>query len=132
MFSSFLKRNKYYDSRRNQSVSDVCRFKKIDIDHTESLKKELIKLISEVSSYGDSCKLTRREGQYTPGYIYWNPKVTEGVLNPPMRPVTSQVGTVTNEISKQINALSVPYVPSRQNAKSTSNFLRLLRTCEDR
>ena len=47
--------------------------------------------------------------------------------NPPFRPIISQIGTITYELSKKLNELIIPYLPRKFNVKSTYEFLSLLR-----
>ena len=47
--------------------------------------------------------------------------------NPPFRPIISEVGTVTYDISQQINKIIVPYLPKQFQVDSTYEFLTILR-----
>ena len=117
-----------YTSGIAEILSDDTKFKKIDADPTETIKKEINELISQVNNQTDQ-KLQKLIGHYEPGYIYANPKIHKSMQNPPYRPIISQIGTVTYEISKYINSLIVPYLPKQFQANSTYEFLSVLRDC---
>jgi len=115
----------YYDNEISNFLSDHTKFKKIDRDPTDDLKREINMCISNINKSGGH-KFYRREGKYEPGYIYGNPKIHKRLVNPPLRPIISQVGTITYNISKEINALIAPYIPKRYSVSSTLEFLKLL------
>ena len=121
-----------YDNKLDEIVADDSKFKKIDSDPTDDLKRELNKLILEANKSGDAVKFQKREGQYDPGYIYGNPKIHKKLQDPPLRPIISQVGTVTYDIAKQLNSLIVKYLPNQYSIKSTYEFLKLLENCDSK
>ena len=94
------------------------------------LKRELNKHIAAANRAGDAVKFKKRESHYEPGSMYGNSKIHKNLENPPMRPIVSQIGTITYETSKQLKALIVPYMPRRINVESTHEFLQLLRACD--
>ena len=47
-------------------------------------------------------------------------------INPPMRPIVSQIGTPTAEIAAQINDIIVKYMPTNYMVKSTNEFLSIV------
>ena len=117
----------YYENRINDVVSDEQKFTKIDKDPTNDLKQELNKLIVQCNSVQQDILFPKREGHYDPGYIYGNPKIHKSMINPPLRPIISQVGTVTYEISKRLNKLICKYIPKNYTVKSTYEFISLLK-----
>ena len=63
-------------------------------------------------------------------YLYGNPKIHKILTNRPMRPLISQVGTVTYETSKTLNSMIKPYIPRKHSSKSTYEFLELFRNID--
>jgi len=118
---------KYYDDEIQKFLSDTTKFSKIDKDPTDTLKREINICISNINRAGGH-KFYRREGKYEPGYIYGNPKIHKRLVDPPLRPIISQVGTVTYNISKELNSIISPYIPKRFSITSTLEFLKLLPT----
>ena len=117
----------FYENEINRLLSDESKFTKIRKDPTEDLKKELNKHISVVNNSSKSIKISRREGKYKPGYIYGNPKIHKSLNNPPLRPIISQIGTVTYELSKQLNDIIVKYIPKKYTVESSYEFINMLK-----
>ena len=68
------------------------------------------------------------EGHHEPGYIYGNPKTHKNLVDPPLRPIISQVGTVTYTTAKKLNSIITPYMQKRYMIDSTSEFIQIART----
>ena len=128
--SNFVILNKqYYEEKMDEIVSDESKFKKLESDPTEDLKRDLNKLVNKANRSGDPIKLSKKEGKYTPGYLYGNPKIHKSLRNPPLRPIISQVGTVTYDTCKELNKLITPYIPQKYSIKSTNEFISLVKNC---
>ena len=117
----------FYQNEINQLLSDESKFKKIPRDPTEEMKKEINKHISFVNNNSKSVKLHKLEGKYKPGYIYGNPKIHKRLINPPLRPIISQIGTITYELSKHLNSIIVPFMPRKYTVQSSYEFVSLLK-----
>ena len=117
----------YYVNQINQLLSDETKFRKINKDPTDELKRELNKHIDEVNSHSKQIKITKREGKYEPGYAYGNPKIHKRLNNPPLRPIISQIGTVTYDVSKQLNNIIRKYMPRKYTVQSTYEFITMLK-----
>jgi len=118
----------YYNDQINSFLDNSSKFSRIPKDPTEQLKRELNKLISAANNSTDSFKLQKLMGRYEPGYIYGNPKIHKRLIDPPLRPIISQIGTVTYDLSKKLNSLIVKYMPRKYSVKSSYEFLSLLRS----
>ena len=105
----------------------TTKFKKIEEDPTELLKKHLNSLISEIRNTPGTSDIKKINGHYQPGYVYANLKIHKSLHNPPFGPFISQIGTVTYEISKIINSIVVKYLPKQYQVGSTYEFLTLLK-----
>ena len=119
----------YYDDQMDEIVSDESKFKKLQTDPIEELKRELNKLVSRANRSGDPIKLSKKEGKYSPGYLYGNPKTHKSLRNPPLRPIISQVGTVTYDTFKELNRLITPYIPQKCSIKSINECISLVKNC---
>lgn len=62
-------------------------------------------------------------GDYTPGYIYGNAKIHKNKKDPPLRPIISQIGTVTYDIGRKLKEIITPYMPTKYMINSTSEFI---------
>ena len=118
-----LNKSEYFDKIEN-ILNDQSKFKKISADPTEKIKRKANKLIEQCNSTPGNCKLKKIIGDYEPGYFYGNVKTHKN--NNPLRPIISQVPTCTYDISKQLNVLITPYIPSEYAIKSTDEFLDIL------
>jgi len=118
----------YYVDGIRDCLADQAKFIKIRKDPTEDLKRELNRLISEINSNSDTIKFQKLQGKYEPGYIYANPKIHKRLVNPPLRPIISQVGTVTYNISKKLNSIVSKYMPRRYTVKSSYEFISMLKS----
>ena len=116
----------YYVDQINLLLSDETKFCKINKDPTDELKRELNKHIGVVNNNSKQIKITKREGKYEPGYVYGNPKIHKRLINPPLRPIISQIGTVTYDVSKQLNNIITKYMPRKYTVQSTYEFITML------
>ena len=58
-----------------------------------------------------------------------NPKIHKRLDNPPCRPIISQVGTVTYQLSKYVNKIIIDYLPKKHQVESTYELMTLLEQC---
>ena len=116
-----------YKEKVNNFVSDTEKFKEISKDPTEKLKTRLNQRIT-VANMSESKHFSNIKGNFTPGYLYGNPKIHKDQLNPPLRLIISQVGTITYEIAKTINDIITPYMPQKYIINSTYEFLQIAKT----
>jgi len=119
-----------YNNKINQFLSDTSKFKKLNKDPTDDLKRQLNSIIAKVNKIDTTKKVSRIEGYFEPGYLYGNPKIHKDVVDPPLRPIISQIGTVTYTLSKYLNNIIVKYMPKFHMVDSTYEFLSLLRGCQ--
>ena len=70
-------------------------------------------------------KLPKIVGDYTPGYIYGNPKTHKPGY--PLRPIISQIPTPTYSLAKRLNSLLTPYIPSEFSLRATTDFVDVVR-----
>jgi len=117
----------FYSRKVEEFLSDASKFSKIRKDPTDSLKREINKLIVELNNLSDSVKFRKLQGKYEPGYIYANPKIHKRIIDPPFRPIISQIGTVTYDIAKQLNNIVMKYMPRRYVVRSSYEFITMLR-----
>jgi len=115
----------YYNQQIDGFLTDITKFHKIEKDPTDQLKREINACIRSISD-SSGVKLPKREGKYVPGYVYGNPKIHKRLVNPPLRPIISQIGTVTYDISKKLDSIISPYIPRKYSIKSSYEFLQLL------
>ena len=97
--------SKDYKEKLNNIVLDESKFKKIKKDPTLELKRDLNKLIDRINAVQDAIHFKKLIGNYTPAYIYGNPKIHKDKINPKLRLIISQVTSPTYEIAKQINII---------------------------
>ena len=115
-----------YLSKLDQLISDTTKFKEIKKDPTNSLKTKANKLISTVNATQSDIKLNKIKGEYKPGYIYGTVKVHKE--NNPLRPIISQVTSPIYQLSKTLNEIITPYIPSKYSLKSTYDFIDILQS----
>ena len=77
------------------------------------------KHISTCNAIIDGTKLNKLIGHFEPGDIYASPIIQKRIINPPMRPTVSQIGTPTAQIAAEINDIIVKYMPIKYMVKST-------------
>ena len=122
----------YYEEQMDLVVGDRQKFVKVDRDPTDKLKKKLNGLIETSNAVQHPHNLKKLIGHFSPGYLYGNPKIHKRLIEPPMRPIISQIGTPTYDIAKQLNATLKKYIPSGYMVNSTDEFLNILRASGDR
>ena len=111
-----------YQQKIDKILSDSTKFMKIDKDPTDDLKKQINQLIAQIKQDNKEYPLQKLIGHFEPGYIYANPKIHKQLQDPPFRPIISQVGTVTYELSKHINEIIVSTSPKSTKQTLLSNF----------
>ena len=113
-----------YINKINSILQDEAKFKKLDRDPTQEIKKRANDLISTLNAVANNCNITKITGHFTAGYIYGNPKIHKP--NNPLRPIISQVPTPTYQLAKSLNSIISPYIPNRYSINSTNQFIDLL------
>ena len=121
-----MNRTDYY-TKINEILKDETKFVKIEKDPTYDLKSELNKLIAVINS-ATTYNYPRLTGHFEPGYVYGNPKIHKNKESPPLRPIVSQVGTVTYDLAKWLNSLITSYMPKKHMIDSTYEFIQIART----
>ena len=119
-----------YNRKIDALTSDPSKFIPVTKDPTPQLKKKLRSLLDIVHAKSSAPKLPVPVGQYHPGYVYGNAKIHKNKLDPPLRPIISQLGTPTYEIAKRLNEIITPYIPSKYMIKSTHEFIEIVREFE--
>ena len=112
----------------NDILQDITKFNEIQADTTNAIKNEINELTSKINQQVNKTMFPKLVGQYSPGYLYANPKIHKDITNPPFRPIISQIGTPVYEIAKKLNDLIVHYTPSKYVINSTYNFVSTLKT----
>jgi len=59
-----------------------------------------------------------------------HPKTHKDIRNPPLRPIVSQIGTVTYSTAKYLNSVITPYMNKHYMIESTYEFIQIARTTE--
>ena len=62
--------------------------------------------------------------------MYGNPKINEDPNNPPIRPITSQIGTPVYDVAKYVNEIIVKYMPKHCIINSTNDFINIYKTID--
>ena len=117
-----------YDDKIHQILKDTNKFKRLSKDTTDNLKKSVNALISANNAEIGSKKLTKITGEYKPGYLYGTVKIHKP--GAPLRPIISQIPTPVYNISKTLNEIISPYIPSKYSVNSTDEFLEVLHTMQ--
>ena len=118
-----------YKEKLQGLISDPTKFRKINKDPSQQIKTEMNKIIKEANK--TSPILPTIEGHHEPGYVYGNPKIHKTLVDPPLRPIISQVGTVTYETAKRLHAIISPYMPKKYLIDSTFEFIQIARTVQN-
>ena len=106
-------------------LSNPSKFQRINSDPTEAIKRKLNSLIAKANK--NSTIFSKITGHFEAGYIYGNPKTNKDKNNPPLRPIVSQVGTVTYDVAKRLNALIAPFMQKRHMIESTQEFIEIVK-----
>ena len=123
---------KKYEEKLFNLTADSTKFKKLEKDPVENLKRDLNGIIDCINHETGRQLLPKLVGYYSPGYIYGNPKIHKNLEDPPLRPIISQVGTPAYDISKTLNDILKKYVPAKYIVESTDEFLNIVRSTESR
>ena len=115
-----------YMQKLNVILKDRTKFQLITRDPTEKLKTEANSLIDTANAAVGHVKFNRISGHYSPGYMYGNVKTHKQSC--PLRPIISQIPTPTYKLSKQVNGIITPYMPSKYMIKSTDEFIEILKS----
>ena len=113
-----------YHQKLDSILQDPSKFKRLDQDPTEKLKKKLNCLIETNNADANGIKLSKVVGDYKPGYCYGNVKTHKPGNK--LRPIISQIPTPTYHLAKKLAALLDPYIPSKYSLKSSTDFLEIL------
>ena len=116
-----------YIEKLDSIVDDENKFRKLDKDPTEALKKNLNSLIDTCNRSTNDHRIPKLIGHFKPGYLYGNAKIHKNLSNPPLRPIISQIGTPTYEVAKNLNDLLKKYLPSKYSINSTDEFISLIK-----
>ena len=122
-----LLKTDYYLRKMGEILNDSSKFKKLTHDPTEKLKQKVNGLIDSINLSTDAKPFNKLIGHYEPGYTYGNPKIHKNLSEPELRPIISQIGTPTYDISKIIHEILKKYVPLNYAVNSTEDFLNILR-----
>ena len=117
-----------YIEKIENIVANGNKFKKLKKDNTMKIKKSLNNIITSINSTNNNLGFNKLIGNYKPGYIYANPKIHKNKMDPPYRPIISQIGTPTYEIAKNLNKLLNPYLDKKYMVESTYELLNILRS----
>lgn len=115
-----------YNKKLDHILHDHTKFKKLNKNPTNQLKSKLNKLINANNAEQNSLKLPKIVGDYRPGYIYGTIKTHKP--NYPLRPIISQIPTPVYHLTKYINQLITPYLPSKYSVKSTLEVIQILKS----
>ena len=113
-----------YTDKVSYILSDESKFKRIEKDPTETIKKKANNLIEAQNSVVDDFKLNKIVGDYQPGYAYGNVKTHKP--GNPLRPIISQIPTPTYQLAKTLNKVITPYIPNEYMLTSTNDFIDVL------
>ena len=113
-----------YEEKMHNILSDSTKFKRIEKDPTDAIKKKANNLIEAQNSVVDDFKLKKIVGDFQPGYAYGNVKTHKN--GNPLRPIISQVPTPTYQLAKTLNQIITPYIPKDYMLNSTNDFIDVL------
>ena len=115
-----------YTKKLNDILKDKDKFQVLKKNPINNIKKEVNNL-TEISN-----KMTKETtfkpiiGDFEPGYLYGNVKTHKPGNK--LRPIISQVTTPTYDVSKIIDTIVKPYIPSTYMLKSRDEFINILTT----
>jgi len=115
---------KDYEVKISEFLRNDDKFLKIKKDPTNSIKTDINNIFTIINRQSD-CKLAKLYGHFEPGYLYGNPKIHKSLSDPPLRPIISQVGTVTYNTAKMINRIITPYMNRSYMVESTFDFIEI-------
>ena len=122
-----LDADEYY-AKTAEILNDSIKFTPLTRNPVDQLKCEANDLIDAANKHAktDQFRLQRVTGEYKPGYFYGNVKTHK--TGNPLRPIISQIPLPTYNLTKRLNDILSPYVPTTYSLKSSSEFIDLLRT----
>ena len=111
-------------------LTDKSKFREIKKRPYNQIKTRINQLITIANNFGTKYFASIR-GHFTPGYLYANPKIHKSMHDPPIRPIISQVGTVTYDLTKTLCNIISPYMSRNFMINSTYEFLEIARGTEN-
>ena len=99
-----------YMNKAKSVLKDGSKFRKLEKDPTDKIKKSLNHLVTCANAKVGWLMLNKIVGYYTHGYICCSPKFHMSSEILPMRPIMSQIGTVTYNTAKELNTLIAKYL----------------------
>ncbi|XP_076047074.1 uncharacterized protein LOC143028606 [Oratosquilla oratoria] len=114
-----------YISKMDNMLEDTSKFLPINHDNTEQLKKKLCSVVEQIKG---SVKFPKPIGDHKPGYAYGTVKTHKPET--PLRPIISQISSLTYQIAKSLNRLLTPYVPNSFSLSSATDFIDNLKSQE--
>ena len=114
-----------YSNKIASILGDTSKFKKITKNPTVDLKARLNRTIRQVNKITGAPKLPLIEGDHKLGYAYANIKTHKHGF--PLRPIISQIPSVTYNLAKRLNGLITPFTPASHSLKSSQEFLDILK-----
>jgi hypothetical protein len=117
-----------YKAKLDTILNDETKFKKIRSNPVDKLKTKLNKIINTLNAVQGQIHFQRLTGHFSPGYIYGNAKIHKNSVDPPLRPIISQVCTPTYKIAKQLNSIIQEYLPQEHSVKNREELLQILRS----
>ena len=115
-----------YDRKMDAIFDDSTKFKKLQKDPTEQLKKRINQLVTKANAAQDEIIFPKPIGDFSPGYGYGTVKTHKA--GNPLRPIIAQMTSPMYKVAKMLNDLLVPYIPMDYALKSTVEFIDLLKT----
>ena len=115
-----------YNKKMNDILTDESKFKQITRNPTNNLKTKLNKLIKDHNSSNPDIKFQPLSGDYSLSYAYGNVKIHKP--GNPLRPIISQMPSVTYSTAKRLCQLITPYTPNSFSLNSTDEFLDILKS----
>ena len=109
----------------NSILSDTTKFEIVNRDPVKNLKVEVNNIIKSINRECKKRVLEPLKGEFSLGYLYGT--VKNHKANNPLRPIISQIHTLTHSVAKQINKIITPYLPTKYMLSSTDDFLAILR-----
>ena len=89
-----------YNQKIDVILSDNNKFMKVAKDPIPKLKKKLNKLIDNVNAAQGPHHMQKLLGHYKPGYIYGTAKIHKNIVDPPLRPIISNIGSPTYTVAQ--------------------------------